>query len=423
MQDTSTIDIDLSAIDHNMSVIRRVVGDSCALCPIVKADAYGLGVARVSRRLVAAGAEMLAVYSLRQAMETAAAVNGAVPILVLMPVCDIAREDELVRLTLGGQLHVVVHDESYVRALEACAESLGVTLPVHLEVDVGMSRGGARPDEAVRMLRLLSESRRLALRGVFAHFSHARSDAAVTARQLDLFDSVLVAGRRFMPPDVVEHVASTYALARSTRYHRGMVRFGLAWLGYGLEELDAAGAILAAGDLRPVVRWASRIVQVKRIRAGEPVGYGARWTASRESSIALVPVGYADGYPVARVGGIEGALRVRLQAPAGGVVEAPIVGAVNMDQITVDVTDVVEGDQHALVGCEVELISRDPESAAYLPSLASRAGMIPHEVLTRLNPRVLRTVSVGSVEPSCTIEVVGPQVAELTGTRASVAVG
>jgi alanine racemase len=340
-----------------------------------------------------------------------------------MPVCDIAREDELVRLTLGGQLHVVVHDESYVRALEACAESLGVTLPVHLEVDVGMSRGGARPDEAVRMLRLLSESRRLALRGVFAHFSHARSDAAVTARQLDLFDSVLVAGRRFMPPDVVEHVASTYALARSTRYHRGMVRFGLAWLGYGLEELDAAGAILAAGDLRPVVRWASRIVQVKRIRAGEPVGYGARWTASRESSIALVPVGYADGYPVARVGGIEGALRVRLQAPAGGVVEAPIVGAVNMDQITVDVTDVVEGDQQALVGCEVELISRDPESAAYLPSLASRAGMIPHEVLTRLNPRVLRTVSVGSVEPSCTIEVVGPQVAELTGTRASVAVG
>jgi alanine racemase len=423
MQDTSTIDIDLSAIDHNMSVIRRVVGDSCALCPIVKADAYGLGVARVARRLVAAGAEMLAVYSLRQAMETAAAVNGAVPILVLMPVCDIAREDELVRLTLGGQLHVVVHDESYVRALEACAESLGVTLPVHLEVDVGMSRGGARPDEAVRMLRLLSESRRLALRGVFAHFSHARSDAAVTARQLDLFDSVLVAGRRFMPPDVVEHVASTYALARSTRYHRGMVRFGLAWLGYGLEELDAAGAILAAGDLRPVVRWASRIVQVKRIRAGEPVGYGARWTASRESSIALVPVGYADGYPVARVGGIEGALRVRLHAPAGGVVEAPIVGAVNMDQITVDVTDVVEGDQHALVGCEVELISRDPESAAYLPSLASRAGMIPHEVLTRLNPRVLRTVSVGSVEPSCTIEVVGPQVAELTGTRASAAVG
>ena len=112
MQDTSTIDIDLSAIDHNMSVIRRTVGPDCALCPIVKADAYGLGVTRVARRLVGAGAQMLAVYSLRQAMETAAAVNGAVPVLVLMPVTTIAREDELVRLMLAGQLHLVVHDEA-----------------------------------------------------------------------------------------------------------------------------------------------------------------------------------------------------------------------------------------------------------------------------------------------------------------------
>ena len=87
MQDTSTIDIDLSAIDHNMAVVRRAVGAGCALCPIVKADAYGLGVSRVARRLVAAGADMLAVYSLRQAIETAAALNSsATPILVLMPV-------------------------------------------------------------------------------------------------------------------------------------------------------------------------------------------------------------------------------------------------------------------------------------------------------------------------------------------------
>ena len=119
MQDTSTIDIDLSAIDHNMAVIRRVVGDGCALCPIVKADAYGLGVGNVARRLVAAGAEMLAVYSLRQAIETAAAINGAKPVLVLMPVTRIEREDELVRLMLAGQLHLVVHDEANLEALEA----------------------------------------------------------------------------------------------------------------------------------------------------------------------------------------------------------------------------------------------------------------------------------------------------------------
>ena len=250
MQDTSTIDIDLAAIDHNMSVIRRVVGDRCALCPIVKADAYGLGVSRVARRLVAAGAEMLAVYSLRQAIETAAAVNGATPILVLMPVTDIAREDELVRLMLGGQLHLVVHDEANLAALEACAQAIGVTLPVHLEIDVGMSRGGARPDEAERILQAIHDGGRLSLRGIFAHFSHSRSDAAITARQLEAYDAVISANRHLIPDDVIEHVASTYALARSTRYHRSMVRFGLAWLGYGIDELEADVPVLRRQDLR-----------------------------------------------------------------------------------------------------------------------------------------------------------------------------
>jgi alanine racemase len=401
MQDTSAIDIDLAAIDHNMSVIRRVVGDSCALCPIVKADAYGLGVARVARRLVSAGAEMLAVYSLRQAIETAAAVNGATPILVLMPVSEIAREDELVRLMLGGQLHLVVHDEANLAALDACAAAIGVALPVHLEIDVGMSRGGARPEEASRILRALVGNPRLVLRGVFAHFSHARTDAAITARQLEIYDAFVEAHRALIPHDVIEHVASTYALARSTRYHRTMVRFGLAWLGYGLEELCAPGAIMAPGDLRPVVRWSSRVVQVKDVPAGTPVGYGARWTAPRDSTIALVPVGYADGYPVLRDARPGAGQWVRLHAPDGA------------------------GDQHRWIGCEAELISRDPSSKAHLFSLAEASGMIPHEALTRLNPRIARTVS-SAATPSgatCTIEVVPMRQADPAAMRLSTAAG
>ncbi|MFN9078415.1 MAG: alanine racemase [bacterium] len=424
MQDTSTIDIDLAAIDHNMSVIRRVVGDRCALCPIVKADAYGLGVSRVARRLVAAGAEMLAVYSLRQAIETAAAVNGTTPILVLMPVTDIAREDELVRLMLGGQLHLVVHDEANLAALEACAQSIGVTLPVHLEIDVGMSRGGARPDEAARILQAIHDGGRLSLRGIFAHFSHSRCDAAITARQLEAYDSVVTANRHLIPDDVIEHVASTYALARSTRYHRSMVRFGLAWLGYGLEELDAPGAIMAPGDLRPVVRWSSQVVQAKEVPAGTAVGYGARWTAPRDSTVVLVPVGYADGFPTPRDAAM-GAPWVRLHAPNGAVVDAPVVGAVNMDQITVDVTGLHDGDPRSWIGCAVELISRDRVSKAHLPNLARAAGMIVHEALTRLNPRIARTVStsISSPNASCTIEVVVPRAAEASAQRLGSAVG
>ncbi len=396
MQDTSAIDIDLSAIDHNMSVLRRLVGPNCALCPIVKADAYGLGVSRVARRLVGAGAEMLAVYSLRQAIETAAAVNGAAPVLVLMPVTDIAREDELVRLMHAGQLHLVVHDEANLAALERCAQAVGAELPVHVEVDVGMSRGGASPDEAVRIIRAIASSRRLRLRGVFAHFSQARTDGALTARQLEAYDYVIAASEGYIPHDVYQHVASTYALARDARYHRSMVRFGLAWLGYGLDELDASNPLLAREDLRPVVRWTSSIVQAKQIATGTPVGYGGRWIAQRPTTVALVPIGYADGYPMPRnAQGSSGAC-VRLQSPDGRIAHAPVIGAVNMDQITVDVSGLHAGDIHDWIGCAVELVSRDVSAPTHLPRLAAESGMIPHELLTRLNPRIPRTTSISA---------------------------
>ena len=396
MQDTSALDIDLSAIDHNMAVLRGVVGDRCALCPIVKADAYGLGVTRVARRLASAGADMLAVYSLRQAIETAAAVNGATPVLVLMPVQGIAREDELVRLMLAGQLHLVAHDEANLATLEACAESLGVTLPVHVEVDLGMSRGGAHPDEASRMVRAIHTSRRLEMRGIFGHFSHSRTDAARTDAQMTVYESLLESVRRFMPADAYEHVASTYALARGTRFHRSMVRFGLAWMGYGLDELECETPVLSRETLRPAVRWTSSIVQAKEVPLGTSVGYGGRWTAERRSTIALVPVGYADGYPVPRQPSAVGGQSIGVRTPSGDLRFAPVVGAVNMDQITVDVTGLHHGDPHEWIGCEAELFGRDHAAPNHLPRVAAQSGLIVHEFLTRLNPRIARTTSLGA---------------------------
>jgi len=409
MQDTSLLEFDLSAIDHNMSVVRGLVGASTQLCPIVKADAYGLGISRVARRLVAAGADMLAVYSLRQAIEAAAALNTQTPVLVLMPVTTLPREDELVRLMLAGQLHLVVHDEANLAALDACATALGVRLPVHVEVDVGMSRGGARPEEASRIIREIASHPLLRLAGVFAHFSNSRADAALTARQAEAYDLVVTANRRYMPDDCLEHVASTYALARDRGYHRTMVRFGLAWLGYGLEELESSQPLLAPGELHPVVRWTSSVVQAKSIPAGTPVGYGSRWIADRASTIALVPVGYSDGYPVPRAGGAAPQF-VGLRSPHGAWVHAPVVGAVNMDQITVDVTGFFEGDPHAWIGSEVELVAREHGAPNGLPQLAAASGMIPHELLTRLNPRIPRaTVSTQVIDVASHLEAEQPR--------------
>ena len=182
---------------------------------------------------------------------------------------------------------------------------------------------------------------------------------------------------------------------------------------------------MAPGDLRPVVRWSSRVVQVKEVPAGTPVGYGARWTAPRDSTIALVPVGYADGYPVLRDARPGAEQWVRLHGPDGATFEVPVVGAVNMDQITLDVTGIVAGDQHRWIGCEAELISRDPSSKAHLFRLAEASGMIPHEALTRLNPRIARTVS-SAATPSgatCTIEVVSMRETDEVAGRLSTAAG
>ncbi len=143
MQDTSLLEFDTSAITHNLRVLRGVVGVDCALCPIVKADAYGLGSLHLAP-VLAQGADMLAVYSPKQAEEILRAGVCNIAIVVLMPVRVIEESDELTRHAKRGLLHFVVHDAAQCAALELAADSLGVRLGVHLELDTGMSRGGAR---------------------------------------------------------------------------------------------------------------------------------------------------------------------------------------------------------------------------------------------------------------------------------------
>lgn len=414
MHEPSCVEVNLSALDHNMAAIRRLVGSECKLCPIVKADAYGLGAARVARRLATAGADMVAVYSLPQAAELGTATSQqaplGVPVLVLMPIADIRRGDETSRMLVSGRLHLTVHDLAQYEALAALADQYATVIPVHLEVDTGLSRGGARPDEAARLLDRIAHDCRFHLKGVFTHFANSRADRAGTDAQVALFDDLLAANAHALAADTEVHVASTYALFRHRRYHRSMVRFGLAWAGFGLEELDGGEMELGDDLLRPCVRWRSRVVQVKRIPVGTAVGYGSRWVAKRPSTIGLIPVGYADGFPVCRpdLSSGEGTVQPQRIAVLREVVRgarteivrefAPVIGAVNMDQITVDLTDLDLLNQEAGgVGLTVELVSPDPSAPNHLPRLAARSGMIPHEMLCRVHSRIPRIYTVDGV--------------------------
>jgi len=400
MRDTSVVEIDLSAIDANMRALRRLVGDDVALCPVVKADAYGLGAARLAKRLVADGASMLAVYTAEQAAEVIRAAAG-VPILILMPLWEIDRTDQIYRYLVEGRLHLTVHGADHLAAIDRIAWRFGTVIPLHIEIDTGMSRGGATAAEAGDMLAMIAKSRWLKLAGICTHFSSADADDDSAREQLRRFKAILGKHCALVPADCLIHAASTSAVLRNAVFHLGMVRVGIAWMGFGEELLrcdERAGEQIA---LQPAITWSSRIVHIKSIQKGETVGYGRRWRAERATRLGLVPVGYADGYPSMFGRTVEGdadvpGAQVGVHGPGGRIAFVPVVGAINMDQITIDLTDIPAGQVE--VGTAVELISRDPAAPNHVPRLAQLAECVPHEILTRINPRLRRLYIVRAAE-------------------------
>ena len=398
MTDNSTISLDFDAVDHNMKVVRDAVGPGVLINVVVKADAYGLGAARVARRLVQAGAAMLTVYSPSQAE----ALEGiSVPVLVLQPVRHLDRGGALHSMLVAGKLHLVVHDIHHVAELIVLAHEHGVTLPVHLEVDTGLARGGCSPDDAARILQAVAATPALSLAGIMTHFSHAKTSAERCSAQMRAFDLFVDSHRALIPPECVIHAASTYASLRGAAMHAGMVRVGIAWTGFAADGPEDGERLEECDEFRAVVRWTSSLIHVRRVARGTSVGYGWSWTARRDSTIGLVPVGYADGYPTlsahssrAAHDQAEPARWVRISVGDWSA-EAPVIGAVNMDQVCVDLTgleqmlaDLPGGG----LGAEVELYGTDRAGRNYLPSVAERVGMRPYELLCRLNPRIPRMV-------------------------------
>lgn len=461
---TSRIEIDLSAMEHNLGMIRRVVATGrggVGVCAVLKQDAYGLGAPRLAKRLVGCGVEMLAVYTLDEARVL---VEAAVPtpILVLMPIRSIDRTDPVYRHAVGGKLHVTLHDADQLAALSEVAGRLGATLPAHVQLDTGLGRGGALAPDATKLVESITRNPRLRLGGVMTHFASPCSDPVFTREQSREFREWIErvkpmltaaagsAGQVGGGPGrgIWLHAANSCAVFRSSKFHGNLVRVGQSLYGFVGEELGERKADEVGEDgkpagpefgreareLRAAVRWISSIVQVKEVPEGFGVGYGSTWRAPRRTRLALVPVGYADGYArsLSNAGmvGLTGRGWERLSG-AGSAAEAPpaffapVVGRVSMDQITIDVTDVPAAVSSA--GMEVELVGRDRRAPNYLPRLAESAGSITHEMMCRLGARVERvyrypSAGTGSGEPELAVRVSTRGVGE-TGEAGSGAAG
>lgn len=395
MRDHSTLYVDLDAIGRNLRRIRSLAGDGCRVCAVVKADAYGLGARPIAKALADAGADMLAVYSASQAEDL---VDSGIrsPMLILMPVRGIEPGGAVHRLVLAGRAHFVVHGPSHARDLAAVSDWIGCPLQVQVEIDTGMGRGGSLPEEAALALSFIAADRRLRLTGIFTHFSDSARDPHRTQSQMDTFDAFCRAHAPLIPDEVLVHAANSHAAMRERRYRRTMVRPGLAWTGF----IDGA----ADGEsLEGVARWMSEIVHVKRVPAGFPVGYGSRWIAERATRLGVVPVGYADGYPVAAGDGLR--RRVRVLARGGAESwEAPVVGTVSMDQFVIDISDVPSQHAHgdSAIGLEVEIYGSDRDCANWMPRVAEGIGAHAYELLCRVGPSVPR-VHVGAASGSSAV--------------------
>jgi alanine racemase len=354
--------IDLSRLASNYRALRAYARRP--LMPVVKADAYGHGAAQVAARLLAAGAERLAVAYPEEGIALRRG-GIAAPVLVLAGFADA----QLAPLVEAG-LTPVVSTPATLASVLALAAQAGPRFAVHLKLDTGMSRLGFPLEAFLDAARRLAGSRRLELEGVMTHLARADEDRDATLRQLDRFDAGVEAlAREGLRPPLV-HAANSAGLAFLRETHT-LARPGL--LIYGVRPRPLSPAV----EVRSVMSLSADVSLVKEVPAGAAVSYGGRYVTERPSRIASIPIGYADGVPRTRAMAEGGAFALRGE-------RARVAGTVCMDLTMADVSAL----HGVAAGDEATLLGDAPAADAW--ELADRAGTNAWQVLTAVGPRVPR---------------------------------
>lgn len=361
--------VDLDALSGNVRSILRSLSPKTGLMAVVKANGYGHGAVMVARGAVDAGATNLAVATVGEGVRLRAA-GLSEPILVLSPI-----DPSEVERAVHHRLSLTVADPDVVDAVETTRARLRRAAPVslHVKVDTGMRRNGAPPEEAVSLAERVAGSPRLRLDGFFTHFASAdESDERFTLDQAAVFDRCVgrLTARGIPVPRL--HAANSAAALRSRRYDYDLVRVGIALYG-----LPPSPAVPLLPSMRPVLTLRSRVARVIDLVSGDTVSYGRTYRAAENETAALVPIGYADGYPRALSG--------RGYMGLGGV-RAPVRGRVCMDQTVIGV---VPGGRVA-VGDEVAVVGDGRDAAPTLTEIARLAGTINYEIATGIAARVPR---------------------------------
>ena len=369
------IEVDLGAIEHNARRLIEIVGPGVELLAMVKANGYGHGAVEVSRAALRAGATWLGVVSVGEGLELRrAGIAARILVLGYTP-------PEWTRAAVEHDLTLTIFSIDSAHAISEAARALARRARVHIKVDTGMARLGVAPQQAAEFARAVRALNLIEVEGMFTHFSMADTPDAhgvkgwgieYTRKQLAQFSGVLDACERAGIPLRYRHCANSPAILKMSEVNFDLVRTGI--LLYGLDPSDE---VPRPPDFVPALAFKTRVAAIRQVPAGTYVSYGATFRTERPSRLAVIMVGYADGFR--RKPSNFGEVLVRGK-------RARIAGRVAMDQAIIDVTD-IEGVQP---GDEVVLIGKQGAEEIRAEDIARNLGTNDYEVVTALGARLER---------------------------------
>jgi alanine racemase len=371
------VEVSRSALLNNLAQFRKLAG-TALVAPVVKANAYGHGLVLTARILAAGGADRLCINAAYEA-ELLRQAGIELPLLQLGYLSP-AEAGQVAALDVAP----VVYDPDVVRALAAAGRAAGRTLRVHLKVETGNNRQGLPLAQAVELARLIRSLPGIELEGLSSHYADIEdtTDHTYAKSQLARFNEAFAALTAAGVPPRIRNFSNSAAAILWNETHFELLRVGIATYGMwpSRETLVTAKALgRDKTDLAPALTWKTVVAQVKEVPPGDTVGYGRSFQTTRATRLAVLPVGYYDGYD-RKLGG-SGRVLVR-----GRI--APVLGRVCMNMIMVDVTDI----PGVRAGEEVVLLGRSGQQEVSAERLAGWIGTINYEVTTRINDRIPRIV-------------------------------
>lgn len=370
------VSVDLGAVCHNVRQVRRKLPKDGKLLAVVKADAYGHGAVPVAMAIQRAGlAEYFGVATVGEGIELRRG-GVSLPVLIL-GYCSPELTEDLLRFSLTPTLY----REDVARAFSEAAVRAGQELMFHAAIDTGMSRiGFPVSDEGAEAVARICRLPGLRPDGIFSHYATAdETDKTLMHEQTARFRTMLtmLSARGVAFPNT--HLCNSAGILECAEFPDAMVRAGIVIYGVMPSDEVTGGEVC----LRPALTWKTVVVHVKTVPAGTPVSYGATWVAPRPTTVATVPVGYADGY--ARSLSNSGCVLIRGK-------RAPIIGRVCMDQMMVDVTDIPD----VAMGDEVTLLGTDGAECITLEEMEHASGRCRYELVCAISKRVPRFYTGGA---------------------------